>query len=113
MSSASFRFRWPAVLILAGLVLQSCAHQRIPIVLETDPEQSYEVIQKIEVKVEWGKLQWLWFWWHYLPWYSAVHKVHLKELVKEAQKIEADAIMNVKYLPHRQGATADAIRFKQ
>ncbi len=46
-----------------------------------------------------------------MPWYPAVYKVHEKKLIKEAQALDADAIIHIKELPRRAGATAEAIRF--
>lgn len=100
-----------AILILALFV--GCAHRKkTPIILEQQPAQSYEVIQPIEAVVRWGKFQWVWFWWHYMPWYSSVNSIHREALIKKAKQLDADAVINVKYLPKRSGATGDAIRFK-
>ncbi len=100
------------ILVFFLFQLSSCAAKKIPVILDQPPEEPYEVIQKIEVQTEWNALHWLWHWWHYMPWYSAIYKMHDQELIKKAQRVNADAIINVKYLPHRQGATAEAIRFK-
>lgn len=102
------------VLILSILIsLLGCAHGRkTPVILDHKPEQPYEVIQPIEAKVEWGGFQWIWFWWHYMPWYSSSNSIHREALIKKAKKLGADAVINVKYLPRRSGATGDAIRFK-
>ena len=94
-------------------LLTSCAHRKTPVILNHPPKEPYEVISPIETRVEWHGLHWIWHWWHYMPWYSAVYKIHDKKLVKKAKKLGADAIINVEYLPHRQGAKAEAIRFKQ
>ena len=97
---------------LVPLLLGACAHHKIPVILERKPDRPYEMIGEVETKVEWGGLQWLWFWWHYLPGYSATYKTHNDRLIKEAQKLDADAIINVEYLPHRSGARGDAIRYQ-
>lgn len=90
-----------------------CVHNRkTPVILDHKPEQPYEVIQTVETEVDWGALQWVWFWWHYMPWYSSSNSIHRETLIKKAKKLGADAIINVKYLPRRSGATGDAIRFK-
>jgi len=100
------------IIFLLLLSFVSCAHRKTPIILDHKPEQPYEVIQPIEAKVEWGGFQWIWFWWHYMPWYSSSNSVHREALIKKAKKLDADAIINIKYLPKRSGATGDAIRFK-
>ena len=97
---------------LVVLIFFGCTHQKIPIILDHPPKEPYEVIAPIETKVEWHGLHWLWHWWHYMPWYPTIHKIHDKKLIKKAKKLHADAIINVEYLPHRQGAKAEAIRFK-
>lgn len=102
-------------LLLIGLVslqILSCAHGKIPVIIDPPPKEPYQVIETIEVKEEWHGLHWLWHWWHYMPWYPSIYKIHDKKLVKKARKLNADAVINIKYLPHRQGATAEAIRFK-
>ena len=107
-----FSRKFTATLCLAMVLLEACAHHKIPVILEQKPDRPYEVIDEVETKVEWGGFQWIWFWWHYMPWYSSADSIHREALIKKAKKLDADAIINVKYLPHRSGATADAIRFK-
>jgi hypothetical protein len=96
---------------LAAAIIVGCAHRKTPVLLEVPPERPFEVIQEIETKVEWHGMQWLWFWWHYMPWYSASHRVHNKTLIRKARKLGADAVIDVKYLPHRAGAQGKAIRY--
>ncbi len=99
-------------LVITFSLLSACAHRKTPVILDLPPkDQSYEVIAPIETLVEWHGLHWLWYWWHYMPWYSSIYKTHDKKLIKKAKKLGADAIINVEYLPHRQGAKAEAIRF--
>ena len=105
-------FRTIAVCVLILACLAGCAHGKIPQVFNQPPKEPYEVIQTVETTVHWGHLQWLWFWWHYLPWYPSVYKVHDKALIKKAQKMDADAIINVEYLEKRSGARGEAIRYK-
>ena len=101
------------LICILSLTFVSCAQHKIPVILQHPPEEPYDVIAPIEAKTEWHGLHWLWHWWHYMPWYPAITKVHDKKLIKEAQKLNADAIINIEYLPHRQGAKAEAIRFRQ
>jgi len=90
-----------------------CAHHKIPVILDHPPKDTpYEVIGPVKTEVNWHSLQWTWFWWHYLPWYPSVFKIHDKALIKKAQALDADAIINEEYLPHRSGARGEAIRFK-
>ena len=100
------------ILLLIVVLGFGCAHGKVPVILDHPPQESYEVIESIEVIKEWHGLQWLWHWWHYMPWYPTVHRVHDKALIKKARRLGADAIINVEYLGHRQGAKAEAIRFK-
>ena len=104
----------PALFIFCLIfsLLAGCAHGKIPVVLEGTPAEPYEVIGVVETEVTWYSLQWLWYWWHYMPWYSSVHKVHEEKLVKKARKLGADAVINIEQLPHRSGARGEAIRFK-
>jgi len=98
--------------LLAVLLTESCASRgKIPVILDYKPDRPYEVIEEVETEVKWGPLQWLWFWWHYLPGYSAIYKSHNKKLVKKARKLGADAVIDIDYLPHRSGARGTAIRF--
>ena len=102
--------------LLTALLIASisfgCAHGKIPVIYDQVPNEPYDVIGKVQTHVEWHGLQWFWFWWHYMPGYSPIYKIHEKALIKEARKLNADAIINVKQLPHRAGATGEAIRFK-
>ena len=104
--------RCSAIIFLVSIFLYGCAHHKTPIILDQNPDRPYEVIQPIEAIVNWGHFQWVWFWWHYAPWYSSVNSIHREALVKKAKQLDADAIINIKYLPHHGGATAEAIRFK-
>lgn len=98
--------------VLAIAMILGCARGKIPVVLDYKPSESYEVIGTVETKTEWHGLQWLWYWWHYMPWYPSIQKYHEKHLVKKARKLGADAITNIRFFPARKGARADAIRFK-
>ena len=99
-------------MILVVVLLAGCAHGKIPVILDHPPAEPYEVIQSIETKTDWHGLNWIWQWWHYMPWYSTIYKMHDKQLIKIARRLNADAIINVKYLPRRRGAVAEAIRYK-
>ena len=98
--------------LVFGMIVSGCAHGKIPVILDPPPAEPYEVIGPVETKIELHGLQWVWFWWHYMPWYSPVYKIHEKALIKKARKLNADAIIHVKQLPRRAGATGEAIRFK-
>ncbi|PIQ85265.1 MAG: hypothetical protein COV74_09925 [Candidatus Omnitrophica bacterium CG11_big_fil_rev_8_21_14_0_20_45_26] len=101
------------VLVTCVLVM-ACAStpKKIPVIYDVKPTDPYEVIGIVETKTEWHGLQWAWFWWHYMPWQSAIYKKHNEALIKKAQKLGADAVINITYFPKRQGAQGEAIRFK-
>ena len=98
--------------LIVSFFAAGCAHNKIPVIYDVPPKEPYDVIGTVETKVEWHGFQWIWFWWHYLPGYSPIHKIYEDSLIKKARKLNADAIINVKQLPKRAGATGEAIRFK-
>lgn len=102
-----------SVLIFYVLTWFGCVSTPLPQVLDRPPDEPYEVLGMVEVKREWHALQWLWSWWHYMPWCGPSHKLHEKKLAKKARKLGADAITNIEYYQRRLGAKAEAIKFKR